>query len=282
MKIAVSGASGHLGNGIMAEVLRRGAGHDVIAVSRSPEKCAAGIQARLGDYDKPAGLASAYAGVDRLVIIPSAELGRGRRGTQNVAAIDAAVAAGVDHILFVSAAGTRASEEPEVWASYYAAEQRLMRTARNWTILRVNYYAEAFVQEIQMSLGHGVITGLAENKVALVSRDDVARAAAGVLMTGGHAGAIYHATGPTSMTGAERAAAAAAATGKPFQFMVLPKEILQGGLQQAGLPPEAVGIVLSIQSGFAVGGFDVVTGDVKQLTGKKPRSVQDVLKGAFG
>lgn len=282
MKIAVSGASGHLGSGIVAELARRGAGHDIVAVSRSPKKISARAEARLGDYDRPETLAGAYAGLDRLVIIPSAELGRGRRGAQNIAAIDAAVAAGVDHIVFVSSAGTRATAEPDIWASYYAAEQRLMRTARNWTILRMNYYADAFVQEVQMSLGQGVITGLAENKVAFVWREDVALAAAGVLLGEGHAGAIYHATGPASLTGLERAAAVTAVTGKPFQFMVLPKEALQGGMQQAGLPAEVVGAILSIQSGFAVGGFDVVTGDVERLSGKRPRSLQEALKVAFG
>src|SRR5271169_3978374 len=141
MKIAVSGAGGHLGAAIVAELVRRGAGHGIVAVSRFPEKISAPAEARLGDYDRPETLAGAYAGVDRLVIIPSAEMGPGRRGTQNIAAIDAAVAAGINHILFVSSAGTRAVAEPEIWASYYAAEQRLMRTARNWTILRMNYYA---------------------------------------------------------------------------------------------------------------------------------------------
>ena len=60
----------------------------------------------------------------------------------------------------------------------------------------MNYYAEALAQEAQMSLGQGALTGLAENRVAFVSREDVAAAAAGLLATEGHEGAIYNATGP--------------------------------------------------------------------------------------
>ncbi len=63
--------------------------------------------------------------------------------------------------------------------------------------------------------------------------------------------------------------------------MVLAKEVLQGRLQHAGLPAEVVGAIVSIQSGFAVGGFDVVTGDVEQLSGGKPRSLQDALATEF-
>jgi NAD(P)H dehydrogenase (quinone) len=52
----------------------------------------------LGDYDRPESLAQAYAGLDRLLIITTVAPEPGKRGAQNVAAIDAAVKAGVKHI----------------------------------------------------------------------------------------------------------------------------------------------------------------------------------------
>jgi NAD(P)H dehydrogenase (quinone) len=281
MKIAVSGASGHLGSAIVADLVRRGGGHEVIGISRTPDKVAGPAKGRLGDYDKPATLAAAYAGVDRLIIIPTTDLAPGRRAVQNVAAVDAAVAAGVGHIVFVSSAGARAVEEPNVVASYFATEQRLMRTAPKWSVLRMNYYAESFIQEAQMSLAHGALTGLGENKVAFVSRDDLAVAAAGLLTGEGHEGAIYNATGPASLSGAERAAIVAAASGKKLQFTVLPEETLRAGLAGAGLPPEFVGVILSIQAGFLTGGFDIVTGDIEHLSGRKPRSLQELVAAAF-
>jgi NAD(P)H dehydrogenase (quinone) len=158
------------------------------------------------------------------LIIPTMANAPGVRGGQTVAAIDAAVAAGVGHIVFMSSAGTRAVEEPDIGASYYAGEQRLMRTAHKWSILRMNYYAEMMIDEAKMSLGRGALAGLAENKVAFVSRDDLAAAAAGLLVGEGHEGAIYTGTGPASITGAERAAAIAEASGRPMTFVVLPEE----------------------------------------------------------
>jgi NAD(P)H dehydrogenase (quinone) len=156
-----------------------------------------------------------------------------------------------------------------------------MRTAPRWTILRMNYYAEAFIQEAQMSLAVGVLTGLGENRVAFVSRDDVAAAAADVLISDGHAGAIYHATGPASLTGAERAALVAEASGQPFSFVVLPEPVLRQGLVQAGLPPVVVGAILSIQEKFVQGGFDIVTGDIERLAGRKPQALRELLQEAF-
>ena len=280
MRIGVSGASGQLGAATVKELVRRG-GHDIIGISRSPERVAAPVEGRLGDYDRPETLAAAYAGLDRLLLIPTSEMGPGRRAGQSLAAIVAAVAAGVGHIVLMSSAGTRKAEEPDVYASYWAAEQRLMRTAPRWTILRMNYYAESFIQEAQMSLGASVLTGLGENRVAFVSREDVAAAAAGILTSEGHAGAIYHATGPASLTGAERVALVAEASGRPFSFLVLPEPVLRQGLEQAGLPSPVVGAVLSIQEKFVQGGFDIVTGDVERLAGRQPRALRDLLAGAF-
>jgi NAD(P)H dehydrogenase (quinone) len=107
MKIGVSGASGHLGSATVAELLQRAGGHEVVAISRTPRTIAAPGDGRFGDYNRPESLAEAYVGLDRLLIISTADGEPGKRGAQNVAAIDAAVRAGVKHIVFMSAAGTR-------------------------------------------------------------------------------------------------------------------------------------------------------------------------------
>src|ERR1700738_5208821 len=71
MKIGVSGASGHLGRATVAELVQRPGGHEVLAISRTPETITARVQGRFGDYNQPESLADAYAGLDRLVIIPT-------------------------------------------------------------------------------------------------------------------------------------------------------------------------------------------------------------------
>ncbi len=280
MKIGVSGASGHLGRAVVSELLQRPGGHEVVAITRTPETVSGPAQGRFGDYDRPEGLADAYAGLDRLLIISTVDPEPGKRGAQHVAAIDAAVKAGVKHIVFTSAAGTRQEEEPALGASYWRGEQRLVATAPAWTILRMNYYAEAFVQQAQASLDQGVLTGLAENRVAFVARGDVAAAAAGILIGDGHAGAIYNATGPERLSG-ERAALIAEITGRPLAFCAITEEQLRAGLTQARLPVEVVNVAISIQASFAAGAFDIVTGDVERLGGRPPKPLRDVLAGAL-
>jgi NAD(P)H dehydrogenase (quinone) len=281
MKIGVSGASGHLGRAVVLELLQLPGGHEVVAITRTPETVSGPAQGRFGDYNRPESLAKAYTGLDRLLIITTVDPEPGKRGAQIIAAIDAAVKAGVKHVVLMSAVGTRQEEEPARGASYWRGEQHLIATAPAWTILRMNFYAEAFVQLAQAALNQGVLTGLAENRAAFVARGDVAAAAAGILIADGHAGAIYNATGPERLSGAERAALVAEITSRPLAFRVITEEQLRAGLTQAGLPTGAVNTVVSIQTSFAAGTYDIVTGDVERLSGRPPKPLRDVLTRAL-
>src|SRR5258708_15943869 len=128
MKIGVSGASGHLGRAVVSELLQRADGHEVVGITRAPETVSGAAQGRFGDYNRPESLAKAYAGLDRLLIITTVDPEPGKRGAQNVVAIDAAVKAGVKHIVFMSAVGTRQEEEPARGASYWRGGGRILAT----------------------------------------------------------------------------------------------------------------------------------------------------------
>src|SRR5258705_817396 len=141
MKIGVSGASGHLGGSTVAALLQRPGGHEVVAISRTPETITMPAQGRFGDYNQPESLADAYADLDRLLIIPTLE--PVKRAAQNVAAIDAAVRAGVKHIAFMSTAGARQEEEPALSASYWRGGQSLITTAPARSILRIKFYHDS-------------------------------------------------------------------------------------------------------------------------------------------
>ncbi|MEI1252505.1 SDR family oxidoreductase [Rhizobium aouanii] len=277
MQIGVSGAGGKLGKAVVSELLARGEGHGIVGISRSPEKLEGGFDKREGDYDRPEGLVQAYQGLDRLLIIPSADLRPGVRGVQTKAAIDAALKAGVGQIFLVSAAGTREAAVPALYESYWTAEQALIGSASRWTILRMNYYAESMQEEIMMSSERGVLVGLGAERVAYASRDDMAAALAGALVSDGHSGAIYDMTGPEVLTGEQRAAIASDVLGRPFSFAVIEEEQLRAAMSLAGLPDVVVAAMVDIKKTFAAGYFDVVTGDIERLSGRKPRSFRDVL-----
>lgn len=281
MNIGVTGASGHLGSAIVRELKARvGAQANIIAISRTPGKIAVpGVEARAGDFDKPETLTEAFRGLDKVVVVPTADVRSAARSKQACAAIDKAVAAGVRHVTYVSAVGTRFAELPHMWESYFVPEQALMRSAaREWSILRMAFFAESFLDRAKMSLAQGVYASSSSAPVNFVSRNDVAAAAAGLIATEGHHGAIYNATGPETLDGAARAAVVAEVTGKPFAFVQVPLEQLLSRLKAAALPPAAIDAVASIEDMWAKGTFDITTGDVARLAGQAPRRLIDVAK----
>ncbi|WP_454677187.1 SDR family oxidoreductase [Achromobacter marplatensis] len=277
MRIGVSGISGQLGKSVLSQLVQRGKEHSLIGISRSPQLSGHQVEGRFGDYDKPDSLTEAYEGLDRLLIIPSADLAPGVRGGQLKAAIDAAKQVGVAHVFLMSAAGTHEAVAPSLGEAYWVGEQALIGTVTRWTILRMNYYAESMADEIKMSLGQGVLAGLGNERVAYVSRDDVAAAAAGALLGEGHAGAIYNLTGPTAITGPERAAIVTDIVGKPISYTPITVDQLRAGLAQAGLPELIQDAMTEIKNSFVHGKFDIVTGDVERLSGRPAHALRQVL-----
>lgn len=279
MKIGISGAGGQLGRSVLRALNRRAGKHVIVAITRQPDQLDEQVEARHGDYDKPETLAAAYAGLDRLLIIPSPDFRPGVRSAQGRLAVDAAVAEGVDHIFLLSATGTRMRPEPAVGAAYWISERQLLSsTAKAWTILRANYFAETFAEQASMAAQIGHVPGIAENRVAFVSREDVAEACAAALATDGHEGAIYNLSGPDRVSGAERAALIAKHIGQPVAFTTMTMSALRDAMAGAQLPSFIIDAVVSMQVAQADGAYDVVTGDVEKLTGHSPQSLPEVFR----
>ena len=106
-RLLVTGAGGQLGRRVVELLLEAGVSN-LVAASRDPAKLAdlqaRGVETRRADFDDPASLPAAFAGVDRLLLISTDSLGApGHRIAQHRAAIAAAQAAGVSHLVYTSA-----------------------------------------------------------------------------------------------------------------------------------------------------------------------------------
>ncbi|MEH7838052.1 hypothetical protein V7796_20570 [Rhizobium laguerreae] len=128
-----------------------------------------------------------------------------------------------------------------------------------------------------MSRDRGVLAGLGDERVAYASRDDMAAALAGALVSDGHSGAIYNLTGPDTVTGQQRAAIASDVLRSPFSFAAIEEDQLRAAMSLAGLPDLVVAAIVEIKKTFIAGYFDLVTGDIERLSGRKPRSFRGVL-----
>jgi NAD(P)H dehydrogenase (quinone) len=281
MIIGVTGASGQLGGHILEELLARGVkGADIVAVSRSPGKlqrfASQGIQLRSGDFDDEAGLATAFKGVDRLLIIPASDLRPGIRLPQHKRAIAAAKAAGVKHLVYISTVGAHRGQD--LFLTHAETELAVFASGLAWTILRMGmYYDNLWMGTLQYALNAGVYAATKATPAANVARTDVAAAAAALAAATGHDGYLYQATGPASQTPGEIAATIAQVFGKPVKAVDVTQDQFNAALKAAGLPDFVVAAIGGIEAARARGLLDVVTHDIEYLTGRKAQTLAEYL-----
>ncbi len=235
-KIIVSGASGQLGGFVVEELLARGvAPSDLILVSRTPEDLAnyaeMGASTRFGDFTQPESLSAAYEGGTKLLIIslntrgnPNPRVAAERAALQK-GAIDAAVAAGVEHIVYTSYVDAERNTSP-IAVDHRVTEADLRASGVAWTALRNQWYADGIVADAERMIAAGsVVVNPNERGTAYVTREDCAAAAAAVLTTPGHENRIYEVTGPELVFRAEVARIASELTGVPIEIrMATPEE----------------------------------------------------------
>ena len=218
MKLVITGASGQLARRAAELVLAKIAPAELIVTTRTPDALRSfverGAVVRHADFAEPRTLRAAFAGGERLLLVSATDLDR--RTAQHQAAIDAAKAAGVQHVVYTSGLRPEPPNPAVVAPSHYATEQALARSGLAWTVLRNSLYADYQAPEAAQAIASGALVhNRGGGKVAYVAREDCAAVAAAVLVAGGHAGACYDVTGPAAYSAAELAALYGELGGRP-------------------------------------------------------------------
>ncbi|NAS25318.1 NAD(P)H-binding protein [Herbidospora sp. NEAU-GS84] len=244
---AVTAATGQLGR----LVLDRLKG-DVVAVVRDVSRVPSGIEARYGDYDDPHSLQTAFAGVDRLLLISSPELDAARRTAQHRNVLDAAVAAGVTAVVYTSFLGadTVATGMTE---AHHATEQAIVESGLAHTILRNPFYGDAFLPQVTDGVIRSSTGGRGLNTAF---RDDLAQAAANALTGEGHLGRAYDLTGP---------------------LWTYPEVAVALGVAYEEVPDAGPGPMAWLNGLVRAGALERQTGDLESLLGRPAETVAERL-----
>jgi NAD(P)H dehydrogenase (quinone) len=281
MSVIVTGAAGHLGRLVAEQLLERLAPEDLILVTRRPEALrelsARGADVRYGDFDDPTSLSDAFAGGRRMLLISTDAMGR--RVRQHRAAIDAAAAAGVGHVVFTSHVNPvpgnpigAIAREPGT------TEAMLHRSGLAWTVLRFGSFAELQLPPAAVAVqNHRLITNIGDGRIVRVSRRDCAEAAAITLTTDGHTGNTYEITGPQALSPSDLAELYADLTGQPVRVVQLGDMMLAWVLGCIGTPMTDAWSITAFGRAVRRGYFDVVDPAFERLTGRPPVALRDVL-----
>lgn len=280
--ILVTGGTGQLGGAVVRHLLDE-VPADQIAVSvRDPRRAlqlaARGVTVRAGDFDDPSTLASTFDGIERLLLV-STNGPHHTRLAQHTTAVRAAAKAGVGHLVYTSILSTA---PPVIRQLQRETEHVIAESGIAHTFLRHPLYAENYTVALPSALDDGVlVTATGAGSVAAAARDDLALAAAAVLLDEGHRGRAYELTGPRAWTMDELAATAAQLSGRPLEHRAVSSEELAEHRRAAGQSDAAIAVVVGIQEAIRAGAFATVTTDLEHLIGQPPTPIETSVQAAL-
>jgi uncharacterized protein YbjT (DUF2867 family) len=279
--IVITGATGQLGSRIVERVLRQVPAETVAVsvtdVARAAALAGRGVRVRAGDFTDPATLAHAFAGAERVLVVSAAIRGAGAVAA-NLAAIDAAVAAGAKRIVYTS---HQAAARDSLFAPQHThAETEAYLAAQDvpFTALRNGFYATTLGHYLGAALGTGRFAVPQDGPVSWTAHDDLADAAAAALTRDGVLdGVTAPLTGPEALDFAAVAASLGDLTGRTVERVVLADEEWKAAAVANGMPEAAAEFTLGMFRAARRGEFAVTDATLERVIARPATPVRDVL-----
>ncbi len=275
--IGVTGATGEVGGRVARRLAERGESLRLIVrdPARAPDLHGAEVRSATS-YGAREEMRSALSGVDTLFLVPAKE--SVDRLEQHRTAVEAAVDAGVERLVYLSFVGA-AESSFSLGREHGATEEIVRATGGAFTFPRMNLYMD-FVPS--MAGEDGVIRGPADEvRLAAVLRDDIADAVAVILTEPGrHDGRAYDLTGREAFTLAEAAAEMSHSLGRRIEFVDETLEEARASRAVYGAPDWQVEAWISSYVAIANGELEHVSDDVERLTGHRPKTLREYLSAA--
>jgi uncharacterized protein YbjT (DUF2867 family) len=246
-------------------------------VVRDPARAPAldGADVAVATYDDADAMRHAFSGAKALLFVSAEE--NADRLTQHRRVVDAAVDAGVEHIVYLSFLNASATSTFTLARDHFHTERHIVEFGLANTFLRDSLYIDMLPHFVGPD---DVIRAPAgDGRFAPVARTDVADVAAAVLLDrSAHVGRTYDLTGPELITLAEAADELARATGRPITYHPETIEEAFASRSQYGAPDWEVAGWVSSYVAIAAGELEVVTDCVDTLAGHAPMSVREWLQ----
>ena len=162
------------------------------------------------------------------------------------------------------------------------AEQDVMGSGIDWTILRASWFAQNFSENYLLDsvLAGEVILPAGDVGEPFVDADDVADVAVAALTEDGHVGQLYEMTGPRLLTFAEAVAEIATATGREIRYVQVPAEAYASALAEQGVPAGFVWLLDYLFTTVLDGRNAHLTDGILRALGREPRDFSAYARAA--
>lgn len=279
--IVVTGASGRLGSRTLRNLLEVVSPADLGASVRDPSKAEEfideGVRVREADFGDPESLIAAFNGAD-VIMITSVGPPMETRFERHRAAIDAAKEVDAQRVVYTSVSKPVENHPFAATETHRLTEDYIKKSGLAYTILRDNLYAENTFVEIPQLKESGVLRWPnGKGQVAYVGIDDVAAAAATVLVDPGHDNKVYDMTGPAALSYEEIAAALGQAIGRDVRLEIISDDQYREDCRAKGMDDARIEGSLSSYVAVEEGYFADVSGDIPMLIGQPAKTLQEVL-----
>lgn len=278
--IAVTGATGQLGQLVIKHLLNKVEPQQIVALVRNIEKAASltslGVQVRQADYSKPETLESALDGVAKLLLISSSEVGQ--RASQHKNVIDSAKKAGVELLAYTSL--LHADTSPLALAEEHVVTEAYLKQAEvPHVLLRNGWYTENYLASVAPALANGGFIGCAQDgKISSAAREDYAEAAAAVLTSEAEqSGKVYELSGDEAYTLSELSALISKKSGKAIPYINMEEADFAKALEGAGLPAPFAAVLANSDTGASQGALYDDSKTLSALIGHPTKSLEQLI-----
>jgi len=275
--ILVTGGTGLIGREVLRRLSERGV--PARALTRDLKKAhnMPGITWVAGDLGKPETLPAAFEGAKALFLLT--HYLEDMVALQHNA-IAAARAAGLTHVVKVSAFAASDHSKAPIGRWHYQVEKELQESGLEWTMLRPHHFMQNLLAQADYVRKEGAIySPSGDGKIPYVDGRDVGAVAAVTLTTPGHVGKKYVLTGSEAMSYRQAAEIIAAVIDKPVRFVDESPDQARARRVREGMPPAVIESVLAIGAYQRTGGKTVtITSTIADLTGRPPRTVAEFVR----
>lgn len=295
-KVIITGVDGNFGSYAAESILKKLDKKDVIFTSPNTEALKKyldmGIDARYADYNNAEQLKEAFRGGSVMLLISLPFVGEKRRRLHKNA-IDGAIAAGVDKIIYTSTVGAGIPENGAlVKVDHEYTENYIWSKDIRWNILRDSQYTEAMVASYdQAANSDGVLSNNHDKgEMALISRNDCAEAAACAAAGAGEDNTIYDITGPELVSMQMLVDTGNEVTGNNVIYRFITDEQMFEHFDSLGIPRTTEGDfskaafpfcsedMVSYGRAIRLGQMNKLTNHVELLTGRPPKTIRRIFQ----